>query len=1602
MKNTIYKTFSVHWLLCVLLVFTGISQSFSRKVEFQAPPGAPSGLTASTISSSSIQLTWTDNSTDETGFKVERSLSVDSGFESFALLPANATYLVNHELSAGTTYFYRVSAFNDTGDSVYSNVASSTTNSNASELPYYWSNIDIGSPRLDGSATFSNGVFETEGNGRMGQTANSFHFVYQSLQGDGEIIAQLTRMREAHWDHQGIMIKETLDPGSSYAMNELYRDKRILIFKGRKNGNFFSLEDSTRTHNTPIWLKMERSGNIFIASYSKDGKNWTETNRETIAMGANTFIGLVSHASSDDKISDATWRDVAVSQGSGTLAAPSNLEVESSQTDEAILSWDDNSDNETGFRIERAIEGDDFIFEDLAEVGPNVTSFQDDGLTLGGTFFYRVRAIDGNMASLPSNQEDVEIQKIQFTTLLLQRLAGDYDRTSQNNTINVNTTADTVENVLRHPGMIGKQIGVILEDPLSSLDGTISFKIMPNTHNQSVDFFRSQSLRITQARDKLLINANGEINIYDVMLDSITCNHIALRFNNGVMSPYVNGTWFDDVNVGTFSINSFALGEYNGNLWEVRFVNSQIDDAIINEISGGCTSEVEPSELPFSNSPFKHCGVYTCLWVQNESQLQQERKRAYLVAQDIAYDKNTFDVGMYLQPDLDAWVEQDRNVISSGFDYFKLDNIFTKEQGNTSYWLHENFHGYQVPLEKGGKWLAEASANWATWNYYKESLRSIGRYTLDPHRTIFESQVGSEFARFYHSSLLLSYITHFVSDEAFMGRLYNEPTVVGNAVLAISKLLAEEGHDFDKVFAEFAARTAVWDYPDPTISDDFAASEQSAINVGLEDNRLVDVMTEVGTFGVFQPAHEEFLPGGFYAWNTYKVSSTAASTYTLKLKGSTDNEQGTSFVGKVVVGVPGSYEYHNIPISSAVALGDGESQVQVEVAQGQELYLLVVTTTRVKLEDRINYSYAIGSSAHILPDDHIQTFVLGEEARRSIIDHENLTISAEVVRGTDPTSLSPTITLSEGATSDPAPGASVDFTEPVTYSVTGPGSTTAKEWTVSVAVVPPRTGTDFLTFELENLLRFSSIDTENHTVTANKVSDIDLTNVVPVFTLSDGATSIPASGETVDLSSPVTYIVTAEDGVTTQSWTVSAVDFKPFITTWETSTSNDDVSIQLDDEQNFDFRYEWKNEGGATIASGAHSIASDGTDFTTSFQNVGTYTLEIIGNFPSFSNYPREKLLDVNQWGNVEWLGFSFSNWDGSGFSASDVPDLSRVTSFFGMFRKTDFFNGDLSRWDVSNVTSMTDVFNGAKAFNSDLSDWDVSNVTNMSQMFRETRAFNADISRWDISSLLNMDRMFFSASAFDQSLGNWDVQNTPTMDLALRSSGLSRLNYDRTLIGWASQNVRPNIELGANGLNFCAGEEARNFLINEKKWTITDAGVDCPENGEANILFFELDAQLSPAVIDDENHTIFIEAFAGSSITALKPNLTLSKDATSVPASGTEVDFTEPVTYTVTALDGTTTQDWTVTVTAVEILLGSEEQESTMYIYPNPVKNLLHLETQKESTAWLVDMNGRQVVPSKSGRSLLFNLDKLENGLYILMIKFDGEIVTRKVLKTN
>jgi len=131
---------------------------FTLSVEptIRIAPNAPTDLTATAISQTRIDLAWTDNSTGELGFRIERSLN-GFNFTEIATVGPNVTTFSDQTVVGNTTYFYRVLAFNNFGSSDPSNVAAATTPANpipvTPVINVSPASIDFGSVRVTQSDT---------------------------------------------------------------------------------------------------------------------------------------------------------------------------------------------------------------------------------------------------------------------------------------------------------------------------------------------------------------------------------------------------------------------------------------------------------------------------------------------------------------------------------------------------------------------------------------------------------------------------------------------------------------------------------------------------------------------------------------------------------------------------------------------------------------------------------------------------------------------------------------------------------------------------------------------------------------------------------------------------------------------------------------------------------------------------------------------------------------------------------------------------------------------------------------------------------------------------------------------------------------------------------------------------------------------------------------------------------------------------------------------------------------------------------------------------------------------------------------------------------
>src|SRR5262249_43747748 len=165
----------------------------------------------------------------------------------------------------------------------------------APALPSPWQQQDIGPVGVPGGATYNGttGTFTEQGSGTdIDAQSDGFHYIYQALNGDGELIARVGSISNTNpWAKAGVMIRETLTPTSTHAMMVLTPGNGA-AFQRRTVTNGWNQNTSSGAATAPLWVRIQRAGNVFRGYTSPDGVTWTQVGSDTIAMSQSVFIGL--------------------------------------------------------------------------------------------------------------------------------------------------------------------------------------------------------------------------------------------------------------------------------------------------------------------------------------------------------------------------------------------------------------------------------------------------------------------------------------------------------------------------------------------------------------------------------------------------------------------------------------------------------------------------------------------------------------------------------------------------------------------------------------------------------------------------------------------------------------------------------------------------------------------------------------------------------------------------------------------------------------------------------------------------------------------------------------------------------------------------------------------------------------------------------------------------------------------------------------------------------------------------------------------------------------------------------------------------------------
>jgi regulation of enolase protein 1 (concanavalin A-like superfamily) len=192
----------------------------------------------------------------------------------------------------------------------------------SSGVPSPWTSSDIGVTGVSGSTSFADGRFTARGAGAdIWGSADSFHYVYRPVGGDGQIIARLASLQNTHaFAKAGVMIRASPAANAAHVVLDVRPGGGVEFMTRRTTGGITTfLAGGSRP--PPAFLKLQRSGSTVTASVSIDGQNWTTVGSTTTTLSSSALIGFFVCSHDGGQLNTAVFDGVSVSSASLTLTA---------------------------------------------------------------------------------------------------------------------------------------------------------------------------------------------------------------------------------------------------------------------------------------------------------------------------------------------------------------------------------------------------------------------------------------------------------------------------------------------------------------------------------------------------------------------------------------------------------------------------------------------------------------------------------------------------------------------------------------------------------------------------------------------------------------------------------------------------------------------------------------------------------------------------------------------------------------------------------------------------------------------------------------------------------------------------------------------------------------------------------------------------------------------------------------------------------------------------------------------------------------------------------------------------------------------------------
>ena len=367
---------------------SGTSNEAEASTDFPLPPTA---LVTSTISDTRIDLSWTDNSTNEVDFQIERCVGdACSDFTPLITVGADVTTYSDETVTLGNFYVYRVRATNIAGVTEFTNTAAANTNPPAQ--PTITSAIATNPTTIQ--VTWE---LQAATTGFLVERCEAAACVYGTVADVGSGTSQVDDAVAADVTYR-YRVRAYNTAGQSIPSAELEVSTIVPAAVSGLGGIALSTTqvqltwtDNAVDETQQVVQRCSGAGcsGVSFTTIATVGPNETNFQDDGLAPG-----GIFNYRIIAENAVGPAAPSVAAEVSLNAPEAPTGLSATTTGPGQINLNWSDNSDRELSYAVERCTGGLCVDFVQIATLGIDATGFPNTGLDLNAVYRYRVRALN--------------------------------------------------------------------------------------------------------------------------------------------------------------------------------------------------------------------------------------------------------------------------------------------------------------------------------------------------------------------------------------------------------------------------------------------------------------------------------------------------------------------------------------------------------------------------------------------------------------------------------------------------------------------------------------------------------------------------------------------------------------------------------------------------------------------------------------------------------------------------------------------------------------------------------------------------------------------------------------------------------------------------------------------------------------------------------------------------------------------------------------------------------------------------------------------------------------------------------------------------------